>query len=351
MMISDVVVASEEAFTLEGHDCPLGEYPSVLVPVGKLGSRRVVAYSGDAEVEFEPIAETARFHRHDEVTARSLEGFNPRKQGIFGINSKDILIYDLGSEQQFYRRLLRSSAAFLIEPFYRLSLAFETNDSRLIRPLYIRCAEQLRRQSPELFAPLLSSLPAATPIIAQIQREVLRAVEGPRVSPPHAELWQIAGSAAARIPSDPISVAAGPAMTASRIREAVRAMARREGVGSIGWTSLHSLALRASLTFSPSSQISDSAVFPSAAEVAQRSELSLPHLEFENIILSRSTAVEFLERSRVGISRTVLLQDVLTERFYKQQFARPAPKVRRRLMFTYSEVLAMVKYTGTVELA
>jgi hypothetical protein len=357
-MTSDLMVASEQIFTLEGHDCPLGEYPAVLVPIGKLAGHPVAAYSGKDRVEFQPIAATARFHHHDEVTAKSLEGFDPQKHGLFGIKPNDILTYDLGDEQRFYRRLLRSSAAFSIEPFYRLSLAFETNDPGLIRPLYERCAHQLRRQAPELFLPLVRSIPAATPAIARIQGDILDAGEMPRVAPPEAALRQIEGSAAERVPPSPIPVVAGRAVTAARVSDAVRALVYREGAGTTPWTSVHALALRASLGFWLdhqtskilfATQLSDPSVVPRATEVAELSRLSLPHLEFANIILSRPTAVDFLKRSGVGLSRTVLLQDVLTERFYEQQFARPSAKVRQRAMFTYAELLAMVRYTGTVE--
>ena len=89
---------------------------------------------------------------------------------------------------------------------------------------------------------------------------------------------------------------------------------------------------------------------PSPVVVADISGLSLPHLEFRNIVLSRATTVEFLQNSKSDIPPGFLLHEVFTPEVYKLHFNRSPVKIKRRQVFTYTEVLSLVQYGGSVEL-
>ena len=86
----------------------------------------------------------------------------------------------------------------------------------------------------------------------------------------------------------------------------------------------------------------------SSREVATASGLSLPLLEFRNIVLGKDKAVEFLRLSKCRLPADFLLSEVLDSRVYEQHFKRGAVKIRRRLVFTYAEVLSLVGYEGSV---
>jgi hypothetical protein len=87
---------------------------------------------------------------------------------------------------------------------------------------------------------------------------------------------------------------------------------------------------------------------PNPDEVATASGLSLPHLEFRNIILSRGTAVHFLKLSGAGLPLRFLLDEVLRPEIYQVYFQRPPVRIKRRQVFTYAEVLSLVGFTGRI---
>ena len=174
----------ERIFELAGHDCPLGDYPSIAVPVGKIDGQLVAVYSGEDGATFRPVDQSAKYNRHNRATASTLRDFDPLRHGLFAFNETDIVIYDLGKEKSFCFYLLRSSAAFFIEPFYRLSLAVETAEMSLIRPVYFSCAKHLTRDAPELSESWMKTIQMISPSVEMIQKEWLRRLALPHLNQP-----------------------------------------------------------------------------------------------------------------------------------------------------------------------
>lgn len=160
----------EIGFVLVGHDCPLGEYPSIVVPVGKLGEQLVILYSLAESSEIVPISSSSKYVSHSAETARALAGFDHRLHGLFAFNEHSVVLYEIGKEAQFFDRLLRSPMAATIEPFYRFSLAKACGKMDLIKEAFDKCLRQLHSDSPEFEEAWLQ----ANDI------EVLEPIEGPR---------------------------------------------------------------------------------------------------------------------------------------------------------------------------
>jgi hypothetical protein len=266
-------------------------------------------------------------------------------------------MYDLGGEREFYSRLLRSSAAFYIELFYRLSLALETNDPSLIKPLYFSCANQFSRHAPEFIDGWMRTVASASFIIESIQHEWLSRLARPPLERSYAAAAREAVSVALSEPEiKRLGVLVGPEMNAVTIGRALDVLALEDPTMQIGAGDAYAAAVRASLGLANLPSTNSTDVFqgstaqsaPSAREVAAASGLSLPLLEFRNIVLGKDRVVEFLRLSKCRISSEVLLRQVLDVRVYEQHFKRRAVKIRRRQVFTYAEVLSLVGYEGTV---
>ena len=136
-------------FVLVGHDCPLGEYPSIVAPIGKLGEQLVILYSLAESSEIVPISSSSKYVSHSAETARSLAEFDHRIHGLFAFNKQSVVLYAIGKENQFFDRLLRSSRAATIEPFYRFSLAKACGKVDLIKEAFDECLRRLHLDSPE----------------------------------------------------------------------------------------------------------------------------------------------------------------------------------------------------------
>jgi hypothetical protein len=115
----------------------------------------------------------------------------------------------------------------------------------------------------------------------------------------------------------------------------------------------YSSAIRASLGFGEPGEsaipVPEAGQIPNADAVSATSGLSLPHLEFRNIILSRSTAVQFLRLSDARLPVRFLLDELLRPEIYQRYFQRPAVRIKRRQVFTYAEILSLVGFTGQIE--
>jgi hypothetical protein len=170
---------SGQSFELRGHDCPLGNYPSVAVPVGTLGGELVAVYAREGEPQFHSVGPDAKYNRHSRITTSTLRGFDPLTHGLFAFNETEVVIYDLGKEKAFYSRLLRYSPAFYIEPFYRLSLAIETDEMSLIRPVYFSCAKHMARDAPEFTEVWMKAIELVSSTVVALRGEWLRRLEEP----------------------------------------------------------------------------------------------------------------------------------------------------------------------------
>lgn len=136
-------------FVLLGHDCPLGEYPSIVVPVGKLDEHLVVLYSSLHGSELIKISEDADYVRHSAETTQNLAEFDPSLHGLFAFGEQSLMIYFAGHEGEFFARLLRSKESSVFDPFYRFSLAKESHEPDLIKLAFGECVRKLRAESPE----------------------------------------------------------------------------------------------------------------------------------------------------------------------------------------------------------
>jgi len=63
-------------FRLIGHDCPTGEYPSPVVPVGMVDEHLVVSFRTSVGVEFETVEDNVLFVRHDQDLGNRLKAFD-----------------------------------------------------------------------------------------------------------------------------------------------------------------------------------------------------------------------------------------------------------------------------------
>jgi hypothetical protein len=105
------------SFQLKGHDCLLGEHPSLAVPVGMLNGYLVAVFRVEQTSAFHPLSAGVAFQEHNLITASTLEGFDPLEHGLFALSPTDVVIYTLGEEKAFYSKLLRYSPAFYIDHF------------------------------------------------------------------------------------------------------------------------------------------------------------------------------------------------------------------------------------------
>jgi hypothetical protein len=337
-------------FELWGHDCPLGVYPSIAVPVGTVGEEVVAVYNGEIGSRFHVVRPDLRYKRHNRLTSSTLQGFDPLRHGLFAFKD-ELVIYDLGQEREFYARLLRHSPAFYIEPYYRLSLAFETEELSLIRPVYFSCIRHMMRDAPEFTDTWTKAAAAARPICEALRNEWLSQTEGPR----HQRATATSATAALERGPTPrpwqIPSYIGARMSSASVNRAFDQVALRDLLPRIGPSGPYSKAILISLGFSESGgPAPESEHPPNVEDVARISGLSLPHLEFLNIILSKTTAAQFLRISESGLPNAVLSGELLRPATYERQFGRRAVRIKRRLVLTYAEVLSMVGYHGPLDL-
>ncbi len=136
-------------FVLVGHDCPLGEYPSVVVPVGTIRQQLAVLYNSGTGPEVVPVSSESDYARHSPETTSMLSYFDGRKHGLFALGEQSVLIYLLGQEAAFFANWLRSADLAGLDPFYRFSLAKEAHQQDLILEAFDACIARLRIESPE----------------------------------------------------------------------------------------------------------------------------------------------------------------------------------------------------------
>ena len=109
----------------------------------------MILYSLAESSEIVPISSSSKYVSHSAETARALAEFDNRLHGLFAFNEQSVVLYAIGKEDQFFDRLLRSSDAATIEPFYRFSLAKASGEMDLIKQAFDECRRQLHLDSPE----------------------------------------------------------------------------------------------------------------------------------------------------------------------------------------------------------
>lgn len=336
-------------FELIGHDCPLGVYPSMVVPVGLMKGEVFVAYAGSTSATFHVVRSDVKFIHHNNSTSSALRSFDARKHGLFALNNAELVLYELGDERTFFKRLLKYSTAFYIEPYYRFSLALETDELSLIRPLYASCVRRLKRNAPEFLGQWIDAMAATSEVCAVLGREALNRIEGSSSAQ-----RSVSVAAALERPrlGDAVLLPPGvsPSMNASTIRSAVNEMTVEDVTSRSMERGPYSKAVLLSLGFSePGSPAANPDRPPTVGDVVRISGFSLPHLEFLNIILSKATAVKFLQLAESGLQSDFLARELFRSEIYERKFNRRAAKIKRRLVFTFAEVLSLVGYSGPIE--
>jgi hypothetical protein len=99
-------------FILVGHDCPYGEYPAPVIPVGHLDGRLVTIYPGGADgPSVEPLDEDALYVLHDEILRDSLRDFDYRLHRLFAQSRGEVWFYPVNQERQFLDHFLSAPEA------------------------------------------------------------------------------------------------------------------------------------------------------------------------------------------------------------------------------------------------
>src|ERR1700693_3602198 len=138
-----------DKFVLVGHDCPLGGYPSIVVPVGRQGGQLVVSYFSPHGPELVPVPKESGYVEHSPGTTLGLAQFRHDRHGLFAFGQQNLVIYDAGQEREFFANLLRSNQLAALEPFYQFSLAKEARLPDVIVKAYEECVRQLKSDCPE----------------------------------------------------------------------------------------------------------------------------------------------------------------------------------------------------------
>jgi len=149
-------------FQLIGHDCPLGSYPSIVVPVIRLNGQLAVLYSVGNGPEIQPISENAKYVVHSGETAGKLSNFDYTRDGLFAFGEQTVVIYQTGREPEFFSHLLRTPEAKALDPFYRFSLAKETGEASMIAEAGDICLRLLRASNPRFAEQWLKTAPDIT---------------------------------------------------------------------------------------------------------------------------------------------------------------------------------------------
>jgi glycosyltransferase involved in cell wall biosynthesis len=139
-----------DLFLLLGHDCPLGEYPAPVVPVGELDGKFVAIYATTSGADVVEIAPTAHFTTHNSGTKEALKNFSFRTQRLFAFDANRVVGYTISEEREFFISILTDSLAGIDNPFLRLAFAKATLDADVLLRELIACGENLRASAPRL---------------------------------------------------------------------------------------------------------------------------------------------------------------------------------------------------------
>jgi CheY-like chemotaxis protein len=138
-------------FRLIGHSCPANKYPSVVLPVGKIGARIVVLYQGSAESE-EEINPKASFVRYETSLPEALANFDPVAQRLFAYSENEVIPYNKDAEADFFQEFLSNTRFADVDPFFRFSFARRTQDSATLLREIGACLRALWTEAPRFSA-------------------------------------------------------------------------------------------------------------------------------------------------------------------------------------------------------
>jgi hypothetical protein len=320
-----------------------------------LNGELVAVHEQENGIDVRQLSQDTEFIKHKQGALElRLRRFDPARQALFALDREDVLLFDRDNYGGFYTRLLRSSAGSSIEPFYRLSVAVEAGDQELIRDAYFACAKKIQRldsESRDFLARAVNSIsPQVESAVAEWQsRQELKAAAAMRPI-------EKAATIDATVTRDAVVESLTfPSIEPGRITQSIEE-SLRAGSGldllDLGYAS----AIRVSLggrdleppdTVVHFSEIAEEVRVPDPNEVSRISGLSLPHLEFQGIILNRTSAKTFLSKcSSEGPEDTV---QILGKKYAEARLNRKTIRSKRRPVFTFAEILVLAEYRGTLE--
>ena len=121
-----------EAFKLIGHDCPLGQYPALVVPIGYLKEELVAILIASDGICYEQIPPDSDYQQHSEDVIARTNPFDPEQHRLFAINKEDVRSYEFEDEALFFKKLLKDTGFSSERPFLRYTLAKQTGDTQSI---------------------------------------------------------------------------------------------------------------------------------------------------------------------------------------------------------------------------
>ena len=140
-------------FEIVGHNCLLGEYPSLVTPIGKLeGTDTFVAIylkSDKQNITLEPISKEASFTRYSKEVRESLKNFDYKEDVLFATSDSEVEYYPVQEEKEFFRKLLRNQEFSAGNPFLRLTFAEYTKDFLLVYREITACENYFKEHDPE----------------------------------------------------------------------------------------------------------------------------------------------------------------------------------------------------------
>jgi hypothetical protein len=97
----------------------------------------------------ESISRELLYEVHSGETAARLNHFDYTRHSLFAFSKDSVALYESGKYREFFIDLLNSERAVLIEPFYRLSLALESGQSRLLVSPLQDCIQKVVLEAPQ----------------------------------------------------------------------------------------------------------------------------------------------------------------------------------------------------------
>jgi hypothetical protein len=104
-------------FTLLGHDCPFGQYPAPVVPIGRLQGRLVAILPGETSPVVEDLPADCHFVHYDRLMRKKLRTFDYQSERLFAFSDQEVECYPAQEEKQFFQELLREPGAGLASRF------------------------------------------------------------------------------------------------------------------------------------------------------------------------------------------------------------------------------------------
>jgi len=128
-----------ETFKLIGHDCPLGSYPSLVVPIGEFKGNLVAVLITSDDICYETIPFESDYLKHSKNIIDNTNPFDTKKHGLFAVNEQDVRRFEFEDETNFFKQFLEDSEFSVERPFFRYTLAKKTGNIQLVLTEFKSC--------------------------------------------------------------------------------------------------------------------------------------------------------------------------------------------------------------------